>query len=88
MPAFGLKVDAVPGRLNETYFKAEREGLFFGQCSELCGKDHAFMPIAIQVVSQERFRTWAQTAATDPAAAYQTLSAGLAADKEKELAAR
>ncbi len=64
VPAFGVKVDAVPGRLNETYFKAEREGLYFGQCSELCGKDHAFMPIAVQVVSQERFRTWAQMAAT------------------------
>ena len=52
MPAFGLKEDAVPGRLNETYFKAEREGIFYGQCSELCGKDHAFMPLAIRVVSR------------------------------------
>ena len=52
MPAFGLKEDAVPGRLNETYFKAEREGIFYGQCSELCGKDHAFMPIEIRVVSR------------------------------------
>ena len=74
MPAFGLKDDAVPGRLNETYFKAEREGIFYGQCSELCGKDHAFMPIAIRVVSQDQFRAWAAAAATDLAGAYQTLA--------------
>ena len=88
VPAFGVKVDAVPGRLNETYFKAEREGMFYGQCSELCGKDHAFMPISVQVVSQERFRSWAQLAATDPAAAYGALTAGLEADKQQKLAAR
>lgn len=58
MPAFGIKVDAVPGRINETFFKAEREGIFYGQCSELCGKDHAFMPIGIRVVSQEQYATW------------------------------
>ena len=58
MPAFGLKVDGVPGRLNETWFRAEREGLYYGQCSELCGKDHAFMPIAIRVVSQEQYDSW------------------------------
>ena len=52
MPAFGVKTDAVPGRINEIWFKAEKEGLFYGQCSELCGKDHAFMPIAIRVVSR------------------------------------
>lgn len=58
MPAFGIKVDAVPGRLNETWFKATRPGVYFGQCSELCGKDHAFMPIAIRVVSREEFASW------------------------------
>ncbi len=58
MPAFGVKIDAVPGRLNETWFKATRPGLYFGQCSELCGKDHAFMPLAIRVVSQQEFATW------------------------------
>ena len=52
MPAFGVKIDAVPGRINETWFKANKEGLYYGQCSELCGKDHAFMPIAIRVVSR------------------------------------
>ena len=66
MPAFGIKTDAVPGRLNETYFRAQREGMFYGQCSELCGKDHAFMPFGVMVVSQDRFRTWAQAAASDP----------------------
>jgi cytochrome c oxidase subunit 2 len=89
MPAFGLKVDAVPGRINETYFKAEREGYFYGQCSELCGKDHAFMPFGMIVVSQDRFRGWAEAAASDLEGAYQTLLAELKADKEaNELAAR
>jgi cytochrome c oxidase subunit 2 len=58
MPAFGVKVDAVPGRLNETWFKANREGVFYGQCSELCGSRHAYMPIAVEVVSQEKFDEW------------------------------
>ena len=52
MPSFGIKTDAVPGRINEVWFKADKEGLYYGQCSELCGKDHAFMPIAIRVVSR------------------------------------
>ncbi len=55
LPAFGLKTDAVPGRVNETWFKAERTGVFYGQCSELCGVDHAFMPIQINVVTQAEF---------------------------------
>jgi cytochrome c oxidase subunit 2 len=89
MPAFGIKEDAVPGRLNETYFKAEREGIFYGQCSELCGKDHAFMPIAFQVVSQDQFRAWAGAAAADPAAAYQTLAHAIQNEKQEQwLAAR
>jgi cytochrome c oxidase subunit 2 len=88
MPAFGVKADAVPGRLNETYFKAEKEGLFFGQCSELCGKDHAFMPFNVLVVSGERFRAWAQTAATDLPGAYQTLANEMKSDTSRKLAAR
>jgi cytochrome c oxidase subunit 2 len=88
MPAFGVKVDAVPGRLNETYFKAEREGSFYGQCSELCGKDHAFMPFNVLVVAPEKFRAWAEAAASDPTAAYETLAADLKSDRtEKQLAA-
>ncbi len=58
MPAFGLKLDAIPGRLNETWFKADKEGIFYGQCSFICGQNHAFMPIAIRVVSQERYNAW------------------------------
>ncbi|MBI5938819.1 MAG: cytochrome c oxidase subunit II [Caulobacterales bacterium] len=58
LPAFGLKTDAVPGRLNETWFKAEKVGTYYGQCSELCGVDHAFMPIEIKVVSQADFDAW------------------------------
>ncbi|MBL4802139.1 MAG: cytochrome c oxidase subunit II [Emcibacter sp.] len=58
MPAFGVKIDAVPGKLNETWFNVEREGLYYGQCSELCGKDHGFMPIMVEVVSQEKYEAW------------------------------
>ena len=58
LPAFGLKTDAIPGRVNETWFRAEREGIFYGQCSELCGVDHAFMPIQINVVSEAEFAVW------------------------------
>ncbi|HEY8352476.1 MAG TPA: cytochrome c oxidase subunit II [Sphingomonadales bacterium] len=62
VPAFGVKIDAVPGRLNETWFRAEREGIYYGQCSELCGIRHAFMPIAVEVVSEERFAAWLEEA--------------------------
>jgi cytochrome c oxidase subunit II len=58
VPSFGVRMDAIPGRLNETWFKATTEGVFYGQCSELCGKDHAFMPIAVRVVSESDFNTW------------------------------
>ena len=62
IPTFGIRMDAVPGRLNETWFKAEREGIYYGQCSKLCGKDHAFMPIAVRVVSEEKYAEWLQGA--------------------------
>ena len=58
IPAFGVKQDGVPGRLAELWFKADREGVYFGQCSELCGKDHAYMPITVKVVSQEEYDEW------------------------------
>ena len=81
MPAFGVKIDAIPGRLNETWFKATKTGMFYGQCSELCGKDHAFMPIAVRVVSDQEFAAWVETAkkkyATNPANSF--ASAGAAA---------
>jgi cytochrome c oxidase subunit 2 len=58
MPAFWVQMDAVPGRINETWFKADRPGVYFGQCYQLCGTRHAFMPIAVEVVSRERFAQW------------------------------
>ncbi len=75
MPAFGIKMDAVPGRVNETWFKAEKEGLYYGQCSQLCGKDHAFMPIAIRVVSENQYDTWLAAAKTDIDGANKALMA-------------
>lgn len=77
MQSFGIKVDAVPGRMNETWFKADREGLFYGQCSELCGKDHAFMPIAIRVVSEDKYKAWLTAAATDLPGANKALMAAV-----------
>jgi cytochrome c oxidase subunit 2 len=81
IPAFGIKIDSIPGRLNETWFKATKTGMFYGQCSELCGKDHAFMPIAIRVVSDPEFATWVEGAkkkfATNPANTF--AAAGAAA---------
>ncbi len=62
IPAFGVKTDAVPGRINEIWFKPQKEGLYYGQCSELCGKDHAFMPIAVRVVTQQQYDAWVETA--------------------------
>jgi cytochrome c oxidase subunit 2 len=58
VPAFGIKIDAIPGRLNETWFKAEKTGMYYGQCSQLCGKDHAYMPIAVKVVTDEEYAKW------------------------------
>ena len=90
MPAFGLKEDAVPGRLNETYFKAEREGIFYGQCSELCGKDHAFMPLDDPRRLGGPVPRLGGAGRVRPAAAYQTLAADRRDDKSKNerLAAR
>lgn len=62
VPSFGIKIDSVPGRLNETWFKATKVGMYYGQCSELCGKDHAFMPIAVRVVEDQEFTAWLETA--------------------------
>ena len=77
MPAFGIKTDAVPGRINEVWFKANKEGLYYGQCSELCGKDHAFMPIAIRVVSDAQYTTWLAAARTDLTGANKALMAAV-----------
>ena len=58
IPAFGIRIDAVPGRMNETWFKAEKEGVYYGQCSKLCGQNHAYMPIKFRVVSPEKYTAW------------------------------
>ena len=74
VPAFGIKINSIPGRLNETWFKATKVGMYYGQCSELCGKDHAFMPIAVRVVEDQEFAAWVEAAkkkyATNPANTY------------------
>ncbi|WP_028348018.1 cytochrome c oxidase subunit II [Bradyrhizobium murdochi] len=74
VPSFGIKIDSIPGRLNETWFKATKTGMYYGQCSELCGKDHAFMPIAVKVVSDQEFAEWVEAAkkkyAANPANTY------------------
>ena len=62
VPSFGIKIDAVPGRINDTWFKATQEGMYHGQCSELCGKDHAFMPISVRVVNDADFGKWVDDA--------------------------
>jgi len=62
VPAFGVKMDAVPGRLNETWFRAEKEGTYYGQCSELCGTNHGMMPITVKVVSQQAYEAWLKEA--------------------------
>jgi cytochrome c oxidase subunit II len=79
VPAFGIKIDAIPGRLNETWFKATKTGMFYGQCSELCGKDHAFMPIAVRVVNDQEFAAWVESAkkkyASNPANSFASVGA-------------
>jgi len=62
VPSFGIKIDSIPGRINETWFRAEREGTYHGQCSELCGKDHAFMPIVVRVVNEKDYTAWVEQA--------------------------
>ncbi|WP_035303577.1 cytochrome c oxidase subunit II [Brevundimonas aveniformis] len=102
LPAFGLKTDAVPGRINETWFRAERPGIYYGQCSELCGINHAYMPLQINVVTQAEFEQWvasrggsmtyladqaAEAAAAEAAAAQAAAATAAAADATAEGAA-
>lgn len=73
IPSFGMKIDAIPGRLNEDWFRATKEGIYYGQCSELCGKEHAFMPIEVHVVSEANYNTWVskvQTASVEEATKF------------------
>ncbi len=69
VPALGLKTDAVPGRLNETWVRIEREGVYYGQCTELCGINHGFMPVAVRAVSKQDFAAWVERAREEFAAA-------------------
>jgi cytochrome c oxidase subunit 2 len=62
IPSFGVRIDAVPGRMNESWFRAEKEGIYYGQCSKICGKDHAYMPIAFKVVSEKEYTAWLEDA--------------------------
>ncbi len=80
VPAFGIKIDAIPGRLNETWFKATKTGMFYGQCSELCGRDHAFMPISVRVVSEQDFTAWVAEAQKKFAAVPANTSVASAAE--------
>jgi cytochrome c oxidase subunit 2 len=75
MPAFGIKMDAIPGRLNETWFRVDEAGVYYGQCSELCGVRHAFMPIEVHVVPQDVFDAWVEAANEDPYSAPEVLVA-------------
>ncbi|WP_270729411.1 cytochrome c oxidase subunit II [Shimia sp. Alg240-R146] len=75
IPSFGVKQDAVPGRIAQLWFSAEREGVYFGQCSELCGKDHAYMPITVEVVSEEKYNAWLKGAIEEYAGDMSTLPA-------------
>jgi cytochrome c oxidase subunit II len=74
MPAMGLKIDAVPGRLNETWFRPNRTGVFYGQCSELCGRNHAYMPIEMHVVTEEQYTAWLAAAREDIDAGLELLA--------------
>ncbi len=78
VPAFGVRIDAVPGRMNESWFRAEKEGVYYGQCSKLCGKDHAYMPISFRVVSQPTYQAWLNDAKKNFAAADATRFAATA----------
>lgn len=89
MPSMGVKQDAVPGRLNETWLRAEKEGTYYGQCSELCGRLHGFMPIQVEVVSAETYEQWQQLAAEDIGAAttmIAQLRGRLPAESESDVA--
>jgi len=83
IPSFGVKIDAIPGRLNEDWFRAEKEGTFYGQCSELCGKDHAFMPIEVRVVPENEFNAWVEKAKSAGLPEANRMLAGMQAARGK-----
>ncbi|XXN13832.1 MAG: cytochrome c oxidase subunit II [Candidatus Hodgkinia cicadicola] len=73
VPSLGVKMDAIPGKINETWIKATRAGIYYGQCSEFCGKDHSYMPIAVRVIDEMSFKSWAKTASIHLENAFNTL---------------
>jgi cytochrome c oxidase subunit II len=85
VPSFGSKVDAVPGRVTTTWFKPTVEGIFYGQCSELCGKDHAFMPIGVRVVSEATFAAWSDAMKAATAAGNEAKSETDKAKRKEKL---
>ncbi|MBL8573613.1 MAG: cytochrome c oxidase subunit II [Hyphomicrobiaceae bacterium] len=88
VPSFGVQMYAIPGRLNETWFKAERPGIYYGQCNMICGARHAYMPIAIRVVSEEQFGKWVVEAKTNLNNANKLLADMLDAEAAKKVASR
>jgi cytochrome c oxidase subunit II len=88
IPAFGIKIDGIPGRVTRTWFKAERTGVFYGQCSELCGSRHAFMPIAVRVVSEQDFATWVESAKKQFASTEESPALPKAAEAEQATPAK
>lgn len=88
VPSFGVKIDAIPGRLNETWFRAEKEGVFYGQCSLICGQNHAFMPVAIRIVSEDAYKKWLQEAKAKFASNSGARLASAAADAPAAAAVR
>ncbi|MCP2670908.1 cytochrome c oxidase subunit II [Maricaulaceae bacterium EIL42A08] len=87
MPSFGIKMDAIPGRLNETWFQTDIEGIYYGQCSELCGVRHAFMPIELHVVPQDVFDAWVEASNEDPYSGPDVLAAYYESTRESRVAA-
>ncbi len=74
VPAFGIKIDAIPGKINDTWIKVEQPGIYYGQCSEFCGKDHAYMPIAIRAISYNKFAKWVNLMNVDKSDAFKNLT--------------
>jgi cytochrome c oxidase subunit 2 len=83
VPAFGIKQDSIPGFVRDTWFRADKEGTYRGQCAELCGKDHGFMPIVVEVVSQEKYAQWVAAQKTKAAAAAEDPNKQWSADELK-----
>jgi len=82
MPSLGVKKDAVPGRLNETWFRVDKPGMYYGQCSEICGEGHGFMPISLRAVSKEEFADWTAERIAGVAGTAQPVLADATAERD------